>query len=349
MEIAPVSDVDRGVAAAAKRPGATYSEIEPAATEKDGKLGTTRTGSPFSVRETHGILWRPDIRIHATSEGLGWLSLFASAQRAVPFEASYHAVHDHLLILHLDGPVAVRQVIGKSQERRTFRPGSLKLVPSGLDFGVRPEGILESVHVYLRDAVLREVAAELLGGDPAHVELVPRLGHQDHLVEQLVLGIREALTAPDPSSAVYADQLAHMLGARLLHDHSNRTPQPAEPPRSGLTRTQLARAIEFMDANLPERLSLGEIAGAACLSSGHFIRQFKASVGMAPHRYIIRLRLDRAKRLLRETDRSIAQIAFECGFSHQEHMTRFFGEFSGTTPAVFRRKERTTSLIPAPG
>jgi hypothetical protein len=44
--------------------------------------------------------------------------------------------------------------------------------------------------------------------------------------------------------------------------------------------------------------------------------------------------LERAKRLLRETDRSIAQIAFECGFSHQEYMTRFFGQLAGTTPPV---------------
>jgi AraC family transcriptional regulator len=107
-----------------------------------------------------------------------------------------------------------------------------------------------------------------------------------------------------------------------------------------LTRTQLARAIEFMDANLAERLALGDIAGAVGLSPAHFIRQFKARTGMAPHQYLVRLRLERAKRLLRETDSSIAQIAFECGFSHQEHMTRFFGQLAGTTPAVFRRAVR---------
>jgi AraC family transcriptional regulator len=103
-----------------------------------------------------------------------------------------------------------------------------------------------------------------------------------------------------------------------------------------LTRTKLARAIEFMDANLAERLALGDIAGAVGLSPAHFIRQFKASTGMAPHKYLVRLRLERAKRLLRDTDSSIAEIAFECGFCHQEHMTRFFGQLAGTTPAAFR-------------
>jgi AraC family transcriptional regulator len=186
--------------------------------------------------------------------------------------------------------------------------------------------------------VLREVAAELLNGDPALVEIVPRLGNQDPLLEQLALGIRETLT--DPEATVYAEQLARTLGARLVRAHSNRIPQPPGPPRGGLTPTQLARATEFMEANLAERPSLGDIAGTVGLSPTHFIRQFKASMGMAPHQHLVRLRLEQAKRLLRETDHAIAQIAFDCGFSHQEHMTRFFSQVAGTTPAAFRRVVR---------
>lgn len=156
----------------------------------------------FGVRETHGILWRPETRVHAASEGLGWTSLYASAQREAPYEASYRAVRDHLVILHLDGPVGVGRVLGESRERRTIGPGGLFILPGGVDFGVRLEGGLESLHLYLRDAVLREVAAELARGDPARVELVPRLGDRDPLIEHLALGIREALTDPDPGAAV---------------------------------------------------------------------------------------------------------------------------------------------------
>lgn len=177
-------------------------------------------------------------------------------------------------------------------------------------------------------------------GDPARIELAPRLGNPDSLIEHLARGICEALTDPDPGAAVYADHLARAFGARLLRAHSNRVQQPAGPPRGGLTRAQVARAVEFMDANLAGPLSLREIAGAAGLSPAHFIRQSNATLGLSPHQYLLRLRLERARHLLRETDRSIAQIAFECGFSHQEHMMRFFGRFAGTTPAAFRRTAR---------
>jgi AraC family transcriptional regulator len=313
----------------------------PRALYSAGVISLERFGSAFGVSETHGDLRRPDNRVHATSEGLGWFSIFASAQREAPFEASLRAVRDHLMILHLNGPVAVRRHDdGESQQQRVVRPGGLSVLPGGTHFDVQLVGCLESLHVYLRDAVLREVAAELVGGDPAGIELVPRLGDRDPLIEQLALGVREALTASDPASAVYADQLARALGARLLRAHSNRIPQPARLLRGGLTRNQLARTIEFMDANLAERLALDDIAGAAGLSPAHLIRQFKLSTGIPPHKYLVRLRLERAKRLLRETDCSIAQVAFDCGFSHQEHMTRFFGQLVGTTPAAFRRAMR---------
>ena len=298
----------------------------------------------FGIGETHGILWRPENRIHAASEGRGWTSLYASAQRETPYAATYGAVQDHLIILHIDGPVGVSRIIGKNYERRTVAPGGLFILPGSVDFSVHLEGGLESLHVYLRQTMLHEVAAELIPGDPAHIEIVPRLGDQDSLIEHLALGVRDALTDPDPSTPVYADYLARAFAARLLRAHSNRShllvnAQSGERPQSrgGLTRAQLARAVECMEASLSASLSLMDLATATGLSPAHFARRFKASTGLPPHQYLMRLRLERAKRLLCESDLSLAQIAFECGFSHQEHMTRLFGRLTGTTPGALRR------------
>ena len=91
-----------------------------------------------------------------------------------------------------------------------------------------------------------------------------------------------------------------------------------------------------MEANLTRALSLADLAQAAGLSPTHFARRFKATTGSAPHQHVMRLRLQRAQRLLRETPRSIAQVAFECGFAHQAHLTRVFKRMAGITPAAFR-------------
>jgi AraC family transcriptional regulator len=96
-----------------------------------------------------------------------------------------------------------------------------------------------------------------------------------------------------------------------------------------------------MEANLARPLSLADLAAAAGLSQTHFARRFKATTGSAPHQHVMRLRLQRAQRLLRETPRSIAQVAFECGFAHQGHLTRVFNRLAGVTPAAFRRATRS--------
>lgn len=119
------------------------------------------TAAAFGVQETHGILWRETNKLRASSDGAGWASLYVSAQRETPYRASYGAVRDHLVILHLDGPVGVRRYLDNGHARRAIPPGGLFILPGGVDFGVQLEAQLESLHVYVRDAVLREVAADL--------------------------------------------------------------------------------------------------------------------------------------------------------------------------------------------
>jgi AraC family transcriptional regulator len=292
----------------------------------------------FGVRETHGILWRESNKLRASSDGAGWTSLYASAQAEQPYRASYGAVRDHLVILHLDGPVGVSRYLDNGQARRAVPPGGLFILPGGVDFGVRLEGKLESLHVYVRDSVLREVAAELFGARAREMLLVPRLGDQDPLIERLALNIRGALGDADPSASIYVDYLARALSAHLLRAHSSYDGRSgAARPVGGLTRDQLDRVAECMEANLARGLTLVELAEAARLSPTHFARRFKATTGAAPHQHVMRLRLQRAQRLLRETSRSIAQVAFDCGFAHQGHLTRVFTRMAGITPAAFRR------------
>ena len=302
-----------------------------------GKAMAAQSGV-FTVRETHGILLRPETHIRAASDELGWTSLYASVAREAPYQDSFGAVQDHLIILHLGGPVGVVRILRGVRESRVIPPGGMFTMPGGVDFSVRLGSALDTLHVYLRRSVIEEVAEDLIRGDPAKVELVPCLGEMDPLIERLALGIREALGEADPTSATYADYLARAMAARLLRTHSSvfRPVQP-RPFTGGLSQRQLSRAVDFIETNLGGPLPLQEIASASGLSPVHFARQFKRAVGLAPHQYVMRARVERAKRLLTQTDLAVAEIAFDCGFSHQEHLTRVFRQLSGTTPALFRR------------
>jgi len=102
----------------------------------------------------------------------------------------------------------------------------------------------------------------------------------------------------------------------------------------------LQRIREYIDRHLEENVELETLADTAGLSKWHFARAFKQSVGMPPHFYLIQRRLERAQRLLAETDLSLAQIALKSGFSDQSHFSRRFRMFLGVTPRSFRWSQR---------
>ena len=81
------------------------------------------------------------------------------------------------------------------------------------------------------------------------------------------------------------------------------------------------------------------ILALAChLSTSYFARRFKHCAGLPPYQFLIKKRVERAKRLLRGT-MPIAEVALECGFSHQEHLTNVFRRWTGQTPSAYRRNQ----------
>jgi AraC family transcriptional regulator len=95
--------------------------------------------------------------------------------------------------------------------------------------------------------------------------------------------------------------------------------------------------LELIEARLDQRLALAELAAAAGLSPSHFKPLFKASTGLAPHQFVIRRRVERARALLLDGRLPMAQVALESGFAHQSHMARAMRRILRTTPGALRR------------
>jgi len=131
--------------------------------------------------------------------------------------------------------------------------------------------------------------------------------------------------------------LVNQLTVYLLRAHVNaQRSDEIELSRVGIVDRRLRRAIEFMSANCGRELSLAEIAGAAYLSEFHFSRLFKKITGATPHAYLASLRIERARRLLAESDLPIAEVGAEVGYASQSHFTKIFREATGMTPKAFR-------------
>ena len=94
----------------------------------------------------------------------------------------------------------------------------------------------------------------------------------------------------------------------------------------------------FLAANLDRDVDLHTIAHEAALSPYYFTRQFTAFVGVPPYRYLIELRIDRARQLLRDTELTVTQICHRVGFNSLSHFTTTFRQHTGLSPSVYRRR-----------
>lgn len=96
--------------------------------------------------------------------------------------------------------------------------------------------------------------------------------------------------------------------------------------------------IEYINENLEHDLSLDAIAATIGMSSYHFARMFKQSIGLAPHQYVIERRLKQAQVLLTTTELTILEVSFRVGFKSQSHFTRLFRKLIGITPRAYRSR-----------
>lgn len=295
---------------------------------------------PFGVGETHGILLRPENEVRARSDGKQWRSLYASAQREIPYEGFFPGVSDQLLVMHLDGPVAIDRMNGGSPQRHLMPAGGVHLVPGGMDFGVRLSGVLNTLHVYIRRDVMEEVALDLFDDDRISSDLPAQFLDHDPMLMRLLEAVNLALY-DDTTSALHVDYLARAIASHLILRRGARDRDFAKGTASqSAMSVGIARALDFMRENIARSISLEEMARTASCSASHFARTFRNELGVPPHQYLMGMRLEMAQNLLANTRIPLAQIAFDCGFSHQEHMTRLFHRCLMTTPAVYRRKRR---------
>lgn len=109
-----------------------------------------------------------------------------------------------------------------------------------------------------------------------------------------------------------------------------------KPVRYGLNEARRRRVLSYINDNLNRQISLAELAGVANLSIYHFTRKFKNVMGMSPLQFVSIRRVEAAKRLLRTTSESLAEISIICGFASQSHFTTVFKKVTGTTPAAYR-------------
>jgi AraC family transcriptional regulator len=237
---------------------------------------------------------------------------------------------------------AIRKLDG-TVKKEAVKPGDVVIIPSGVSHQAEwfdPGGF---IILGFESRVFNSTLFETI--DPDQVEIVPNFAQPDPLIYQLGLKLKTELESGGLGSRLYADAIANLLSVHLLKHYSIQTPQ-IKNYSDGLPQYKLKQVCEYIDANLNRSLGLNELAQLVQMSPSYFSRLFKQSTGYAPHQYLIRCRVKRAKELLSQKKFTIAEISYQVGFANQGHLNYHFKRITGITPKAMQTKMSKKLVIP---
>lgn len=226
---------------------------------------------------------------------------------------------------------------GRRAATYDFDAGSIYIRDFAEDYRADLKGAFDFLMIELPPGFIERLSDERGGRKIRH--LLPQQGPGDAVLAHLAQAAAVVLDQPGPASPLLVDHLGLAIGSHLLEQYgAGGTDRRAEArPGGKLSPTLEARAKDMLLSDMDEEISIAAIADACKLSRGYFIKAFRQTVGVTPHRWLTEQRVHKVCHLLRFSRMSMAEIALLCGFADQPHMTRAFSKVTGVTPGAWRR------------
>ena len=268
-----------------------------------------------------------------SSVPLGWRGIVVECHLLAPRELPEHYVVGHGVSVSTSKrsiPFGWRG--GKGWRAGVINPGEFHLLTHGAPNAPRWLQAFDQMSLVLD----RRFVADLVrDGLPAErVEFATQRSARDPTIARYARAFRNELAAGGVNGLLYAETLAVGFALHLLSRYA--VARPTIPlPRGRLNPSQLHTVVDYIQSHLDGDASLLAVAEQANVSPFHFARQFRTTVGIAPHQFILRQRIHKAIGLIEAGKLPLAQVAVECGFHDQPHFTRAFRKLIGTTPAAY--------------
>jgi AraC family transcriptional regulator len=196
----------------------------------------------------------------------------------------------------------------------------------------------DSIRFYITQVALDEMANEA-GIRRVKGLYAPNFGARDLVMFGLAQALAGAMEQSGDETLMFSECIGLAFFTHVICAYGS-TPISGRNTGGGLAAWQLQRARDFINVNLANDPSIAEIARECGLSSSHFARAFKRSTGVPPSLWLTKMRVERAKELLKDPRCELADIALLCGFVDQSHFTRVFSRSEGYTPGRWRRVHR---------
>ncbi len=279
----------------------------------------------------------------AASKGPAWRDVQVSVISLPP-------VADVFTMPSVNEPFIVWTTSGEAetQERENDGPwltsrvkkGSMFLTAAGAPYDFRYRTLTaepyEVMLVLLSLPLFNEALQEVFGADAGRARLRDLSGFEDPQLVPLLQQLREEASRPE-ASRLFVRGIAQAIAIHLARNYVTLT-GTTRGKRPSLPAFKLRRITDWMAEHMTDEFSLVRLARHAGMSEFHFNRLFKRATGVPPSQYQIKLRLDAARRLLRETKKSVITIGNEVGYANPSHFARLFRKATGLSPTDYRRQ-----------
>lgn len=295
-----------------------------------------RNEDPAMTKDTLGNLpLHLPLQPLLSSQKTGWEGILVERHCQLPCEIPEHSVPGHIISFHLSGQAELKKVTADGRFRRDIlTSGNVCINPAEFPISGRILEESRSIFIRLNPSFVACAAHSFISEE--RIEIIPQFALRDPLIQGIGLALCKELELDGGSDRLYAESLINTMAIHLLRHYSTRSHTIKDFP-VGLPKQKLQRAVEYINDNLERNITLEEVAASAELSSFHFARLFKQSIGLAPHQYITECRIKRAKQLLANEELSYAEIAYQLGFATQSHFIKVFRKYAGVTPKAYRK------------
>jgi AraC family transcriptional regulator len=219
--------------------------------------------------------------------------------------------------------------------RKEIQSDSVSITPPGLVVSGSRDKPGELTVIFLDLHIVSDISLAITGLEEPEIQR--QLGIHDPVVRALGESLDAELFASRPSPRAYIECLARSLGAHIVSKYAKR--EYPDGDSSAMNGTQLRRSIAFMKEHLDTEVTLEALASVAAMSKFHFAKSFKHAMGVAPHQYLVRLRIEQARKILAHDTLSVEQIANSVGYADTAHFAEVFRRLTGLSPSQYRRRK----------
>lgn len=271
-----------------------------------------------------------------SSQNQNWESILVNQFRYPSGEATCYFEHEHVIYLSLASrPVHFLHI----KEGKTYtgfcKKGSMAIIPAKMPLFTQWNDENDFLEIRMTSPFMERVAGETLNKSLNRIELLLGFRIYDPQLEAIAMLLLVELQQKNSGSGLYIESLSNVLAVYLLRNYAT---MKVDIPiyRGGLPQHQLVQVLDYINDYLHQDIKLANLAALLNMSQYHLSHQFKQATGITPYQYLLQQRIERAKQLLKQNNRPIADIALACGFNSHSHLSKQFRQLTGTTPKAYR-------------